>query len=389
MTRGTISRERFERGLWWQEALSVVEGCTEISEGCDHCWASRQAHMRGCQQSEGIGGRYGGLTDRYGRWVGEVRLQPQDLKKPIRRRKPTVYAVWNDLFHPDVPEEWIDRVWDTMWLAHCHTFVVLTKRVERMVKYVRSRAYARSFGWTDLDRPMIHPGFVLHMDDMVMRNQCGYCGDRDTCKHPSRTDEGDDALCHARECPIANPVDDRKGLEELAVAHEYTFSSDGFTDESEWMRLHARPLHAAAKNVILGFSAEDQASYDDRMSWFHPLRSILGPEAIFCLSAEPLLGPIDFQETGPCTRAVFQDGQRIETVPYLSGVIVGGETGPKARRMDPDWVRSIRDQCVESGVPFFFKSWGGVRKAPDHRLFDGRTWDELPWLSGERDSLRS
>jgi protein gp37 len=59
-------------------------------------------------------------------------------------------------------------------------------------------------------------------------------------------------------------------------------------------------------------------------------------------------------------------------------IIVGGESGPMARPMSADWVRRIRDRCEESGVPFFFKQWGGVRKKKTGRVLDGRTYDELP-----------
>jgi protein gp37 len=79
------------------------------------------------------------------------------------------------------------------------------------------------------------------------------------------------------------------------------------------------------------------------------------------LSLEPLLGPLnDLNLTD------------------IDWVIVGGESGPKARPMDPDWARSIRDQCVSAQVPFFFKQWGGINKKRNGRVLDGRTWDEMP-----------
>ena len=62
----------------------------------------------------------------------------------------------------------------------------------------------------------------------------------------------------------------------------------------------------------------------------------------------------------------------------IDWVIVGGESGPGARPMDPRWVRSIRDRCHRAGVPFFFKQWGGVRKAKAGRELDGRTHDDRP-----------
>ena len=82
------------------------------------------------------------------------------------------------------------------------------------------------------------------------------------------------------------------------------------------------------------------------------------------LSLEPLLGPMP---------ELNLDG--------IDWVIVGGESGPGARPMHPDWVRDLREQCVESGVPFFFKQWGGVNKKKAGRTLDGQTWDEMPSLS--------
>lgn len=85
------------------------------------------------------------------------------------------------------------------------------------------------------------------------------------------------------------------------------------------------------------------------------------------LSLEPLLGPLpdlDLEEIG--------------------WVIVGGESGPKARPMKEDWVTDIRDQCRRARVPFFFKQWGGTNKKKAGRLLKGRTWDELPVIAVPR-----
>lgn len=62
----------------------------------------------------------------------------------------------------------------------------------------------------------------------------------------------------------------------------------------------------------------------------------------------------------------------------IDWVIVGGESGPGARPMDPGWVTAIRDQCLGANVPFFFKQWGGIHKKRTGRLLEGRTWDEMP-----------
>jgi protein gp37 len=107
--------------------------------------------------------------------------------------------------------------------------------------------------------------------------------------------------------------------------------------------------------IWMGVSVESE-DYTFRI---HDLRRV--PAAVRFLSVEPLLGPIP-------------------RLP-LSGidwVIVGGESGPGARPMDPAWVRAIRDRCVSRDVPFFFKQWGGTNEKRTGRDLDGRTWDEMP-----------
>ena len=108
-------------------------------------------------------------------------------------------------------------------------------------------------------------------------------------------------------------------------------------------------------NIWMGVSVEN-ASCKPRID---KLRST-GARIKF-LSLEPLLGPLGRLDL---------DG--------IDWVIVGGESGPKARPMDEEWVIDIREQCLRAGVPFFFKQWGGVRKKQNGRTLQGRTWDELP-----------
>jgi protein gp37 len=110
-----------------------------------------------------------------------------------------------------------------------------------------------------------------------------------------------------------------------------------------------------ADNVWMGVSVENQ----DYVSRIDDLRRV--DACVRFLSIEPLLGPIP--------KLNLRD---------IHWVIVGGESGPGARPMEPAWVRTIRDQCVAAGVRFFFKQWGGVRKRVTGRSLDGRTWDEMP-----------
>jgi len=173
-------------------------------------------------------------------------------------------------------------------------------------------------------------------------------------------------------------------------------------------------------NVWPMTSAEDQKTANERVPAL-----MRCPASVIGLSLEPLLGPIDLRNLTiregrfiDCLGCDFHDGQGsvIAGPPKGTGpvgwVIVGGESGPGARPMHPDWARSLRDQCVEAGVPYFFKQWGSLFPCEDkHRLvqsghycdvshcwrgpgegiaykrigkhiagrvLDGRTWDEFP-----------
>ncbi len=108
-------------------------------------------------------------------------------------------------------------------------------------------------------------------------------------------------------------------------------------------------------NIWLGTSIESQR-------WQFRLEELraTGAQTKF-LSLEPLLGPLS---------GIPLNG--------IDWVIVGGESGPGARPMEPDWVREIRDNCLQKDVPFFFKQWGGVFKKRTGRVLDGRTWDQMP-----------
>lgn len=117
-------------------------------------------------------------------------------------------------------------------------------------------------------------------------------------------------------------------------------------------------------NVWLGVSCEDQKAADERIPWL-----LKTPAAVRFVSYEPALGPVDFE-------TYIEQGEYEE--PPLDWIIAGGESGPGARPAHPDWFRSVRDQCVEAGVPFFFKQWGGVDKNAAGRLLDGREWNEYP-----------
>lgn len=110
-----------------------------------------------------------------------------------------------------------------------------------------------------------------------------------------------------------------------------------------------------AEHIWAGVSIENQ----DYVSRMDHLREV--PAAVRFVSFEPLIGPIcELHLTG------------------IDWVIVGGESGPGARPMEQNWVIEIRDRCLDAGVAFFFKQWGGVRKKKAGRMLEGRMWDEMP-----------
>src|SRR5690606_16948441 len=160
------------------------------------------------------------------------------------------------------------------------------------------------------------------------------------------------------ELPEAHP--DR---EAMAAARLKLWGIIADTPHLDWMLLTKRPenirRHAPwndrdrfLRNVGLGATCESQRDLDERAEALTSIRS-----SVIFLSCEPLLGPLDLDDyigVGAC----LQDVGWGKEPPWIDLVICGGETGAKARPMRPEWVRGLRDQCVEWKVPFFFKRWG-------------------------------
>ncbi|MFH1717664.1 MAG: phage Gp37/Gp68 family protein [Planctomycetota bacterium] len=231
---------------WTESTWNPVTGCTKISAGCRNCYAERMALRLKAAGSPNYANGF------------RVTLHEHALEVPLRWKQPRSIFVnsMSDLFHKDVPFDFISKVFDVMRRASHHRFQILTKRSDRLLK---------------LSSKLIWPQNVW-MGVTVENADCTY------------------------------RIDD------------------------------LRATGAAVKFI----------------------------------SCEPLLGPIpniDLQE--------------------IDWVIGGGESGPGARPMKPQWVTDIRDQCLCADVPFFFKQWGGVNKKKAGRVLDGRTWDAMPTLIQE------
>lgn len=235
---------------WTNATWNPVTGCTKISPGCDNCYAERLSE------------RFRGVPGHPFETGFDLRLRAERLRQPLRWRKPMMIFVnsMSDLFHKDIPKEFVSGVFDTMEAADWHQFQVLTKRSSRMRDFVNAR-YRHS-------PPPPHIWLGVSIEDGRRR---------------ARVD-------------------------------------------------HLRQTKAAVR----------------------------------FLSVEPLIGPV---------------GQI--DLAGIHWVIVGGESGPLARRIEKDWVVEIRNQCARQCVAFFFKQWGGRTPKAGGRLLDGRTWDEWPNVGTE------
>jgi protein gp37 len=269
---------------WTDEVWNPSRGCSIVSAGCTNCYAMQMAH-----RFSGPGQPYDGLTRISGGrpvWTGDVRLVPEMLDKPLRWRKPRRIFVdsMSDLFHPDVPDEYIAQVFDVMRRCERHTFQILTKRPDRMAEWMSRCANAESMGWV--------------------------------------THNGTPVSAYGGTGIIVGTVPD-----------------GGLHPGTGW------PL----PNVWLGTSVENQEAADERIP--HLLRC---PAAVRFLSCEPLLERTTvFSIDGPVYVA---DGEQSP----LHWVVIGGESGPRARPCDVQWIRDIRDQCKDAGVACFIKQLGAA-----------------------------
>lgn len=298
---------------WADATVNAVNGCSVLSPGCKHCYAMKQAHrvdFRRGLVSRTAGGQV---------WTGEVYLHEKSLLQPLRWRRPR-RIFWNahgDLFHENVPDAWIDRVFAVCALTPQHTHMILTKRPERMRAYMRHK-------WSTQE--MLTP--------LEEWQDCTYY----------------------RVLIAAQKID------------RYRYQDSDIGGCNWW------PL----PNVWLGTSAEDQTRADERIRPLAHWREGT-PAAVRFLSCEPLLGPVVICEYCARGHHPMMDSRNDPRSKYHAGaggfgeacgfngidwVIVGGESGPGARPMHPDWARSLRDQCAQANVPFFFKQWGEWAKHP-------------------------
>lgn len=168
---------------------------------------------------------------------------------------------------------------------------------------------------------------------------------------------------------------------ERMLAYLSTFEAEANARDYVKFWPQATTMKWPLPNVWLGVSVEDQATADERI----PLL-LDTPAAVRFVSCEPLLGPIDLS---PWAELGGPNTNRGLSNPGLDWVIVGGESGPKARPMHLDWVRDIRDDCAEAGVAFLFKQWGewtpGVNVYRNSGTVETAFWINSAWSFGKED----
>lgn len=127
---------RIKDGMYWDRAYKLVEGCTPVSEGCTRCWSARETHMRANNPNGKISSRNKKLTTASGAFNGHIQLREDNISLPLHVKKPTAFAIWNDLFHKDVPDDFLAHVFVNIKQSPEHLFFILTKRPERMAAWI-------------------------------------------------------------------------------------------------------------------------------------------------------------------------------------------------------------------------------------------------------------
>ncbi|MFE6412615.1 DUF5131 family protein [Streptomyces sp. NPDC057837] len=273
---------------WTDATWNVVTGCEKVSPGCDNCYAETFAE------------RWRGTPGHHFETGFDLTLRPERMNLPLTWKKPRKVFVnsMSDLFHKDIPDEYIARTFAVMALTPQHTYQVLTKRHGRM-------------------RSLLN--------------------DRCTCSN------GHTPGVHLRSAMA------------WAVSKANPNRIPGAPDDAEQQVWNAPwPL----TNLWLGVSVENQIWAERRIPAL-----LETPAAIRFLSCEPLLGPVNLTDINSVNvlrgdDTGYENGLHWVDGPTINWVIVGGESGPGARPMSPDWARSLRDQCAAADVPYLFKQWG-------------------------------
>lgn len=304
---------------WTDATWNPVTGCSVVSPGCTNCYAMKLAGTRLQHHPS----REGLTRDTKAGpvWNGEVRFNEEWLTQPLRWRKPRKIFVCahGDLFHENVPDEWIDKVFAVMALAPQHTYQVLTKRADRMREYIclpgedRGRRNAAIRNAMDELRPVHGQRAALQP-----RNPHIWLGI--SAEDQDRYDERSEPILDlSGQFPLFVSAEPLLGPLNLHFDRDHCDLCGGTGILARWPKGRCHICGGKGKMLING--RRHPRGYR-RFDW----------------------------------------------------VICGGESGKGARPMHPDWARSLRDQCAAAGVPFFFKQWGSWRPAHPGDPFAAGKW---------------
>ncbi len=314
---------------WTEATWNCLAGCTEISPGCLHCYAAIMAHRLGAMAeaeiAKGIdpGGKrkYLGTTKKLpsGKiaWTGKVNPDEEALLIPLQKKAPTTYFVnsMSDLFHEDVPDEFIDRVFAVMALSYQHTYQVLTKRADRLQSY------------------LLAPGVEDRIDDIA-------CDMREQVKHWQ--DFSVDYIRLGRGGFVEMPLDNVW----LGVSVEN--KQHGLPRIEHLLRTPAAVRFLSIEPLL-----EDLGDIRGLIGYAKYAGNVAGQ----CVNIDGETWHGAYERCGTCGWGYHNDPDN----PGRAGigwVIVGGESGHGARPMIMDWAASIIIQCKTAGVPVFMKQVG-------------------------------
>lgn len=298
----TLSKTKIE---WAESSWNPITGCTKISPGCRNCYAERMARR--------LAGRCGYPANN----PFKVTLHPDRLEEPLKWKKPRRVFVCSmgDLFHEDVPDEFISSIFAIMWQADWHTFLILTKRPERMREFICE--YLPQFISGEISSPHIWLGV--------------------TAENQQRADERIPLL-------LQTPA---------AVRFVSVEPLLGPLDLGKWI---------GPRMCYCGWRGYEWEEEDDPESDGETLCPNCGASSLY------ELGDVD-------TCCGYSDDYERHPIHWI---IAGGESGHGARPCHPDWVRSLRDQCQDARVPFFLKQMHINGKLVKMPVLDGQVWDQMP-----------
>lgn len=293
--------EWLDGGASW----NPITGCTPISEGCLNCYAKTMAETR-------LRGMFGyDQEDPF-----KVTLHEDKLNQPLEWKRPRKIFVCSmgDLFHNDVPTEWINKVFRVIQIAKQHTFIVLTKRPVRMQQYIKSVNKCRACPENDVPFPNLWLG-VTAENQHTADERIPILLDTPAAKRFVSVEPMLEAM------NIFNYIHSRTTIH-MSVSVEGALRNKSF---SSFTFQDGRPMtRAEAKRQIEELQAQGvKCIGSDKCDNFDPVEGCKGHKTM-----------------------------------ALDWVICGAETGPNTRPMSLEWARDLRDQCAEASVPFFFKKAG-------------------------------